>query len=51
MSGAPLQQLETDNAGAQAAGVPSALLAGHVSRWDSASPDTATPTWLLDALW
>ena len=46
-------QLETDIAGAQAAGVPSALLAGHISRWDSAATDgaPATPTWLLDALW
>jgi 4-nitrophenyl phosphatase len=44
-------QLETDIAGAQAAGVPAALLAGHVSRWESAVPGAPTPTWLLDQLW
>jgi HAD superfamily hydrolase (TIGR01450 family) len=46
-------QLETDIAGARAAGVPSALLAGHISRWDAAATDgaPATPTWLLDTLW
>jgi HAD superfamily hydrolase (TIGR01450 family) len=45
-------QLQTDIAGAVAAGVPSALLAGSISRWDvDATPDTPTPTWLLDRLW
>ena len=40
-------QIETDIAGAQAAGVDSALLAG-VSRWTSASP--IAPTWLLGTI-
>lgn len=48
-------QLETDIAGANAAGVPSALLAGSISRWDAAqttsSAQAATPTYLLDVLW
>lgn len=54
-------QIETDIAGAAAAGVPSALLAGAISRWDAASArdeqstddarPVATPTWLLDRLW
>jgi HAD superfamily hydrolase (TIGR01450 family) len=48
-------QLETDIAGAAAAGCASALLAGGISRWDDeASTDphpTVAPTWLLDALW
>lgn len=41
-------QLETDVAGARAAGVATALLAG-VSRWDPAHP--VAPAWLLDRLW
>jgi ribonucleotide monophosphatase NagD (HAD superfamily) len=48
-------QLETDIAGANAAGVPSALLAGSISRWDDAQttsvPHDPTPTYLLDVLW
>ena len=45
-------QLKTDIAGANAAGVPSALLAGAISRWESSGSDGGpTPTWLLDALW
>jgi HAD superfamily hydrolase (TIGR01450 family) len=49
-------QIETDIAGANAAGVPSALLAGPISRWtdeQSSEPSArrATPTWLLDNLW
>lgn len=40
-------QLETDIAGATAAGVPSALLAGAISRWDTAAAEAAVPTWLL----
>lgn len=50
-------QLETDIAGANAACVPSALLAGPISRWtdeesiDAPSPRRPTPTWLIDALW
>jgi ribonucleotide monophosphatase NagD (HAD superfamily) len=40
-------QLETDIAGANAAGVPSALLAGFVSRWDSTVTDGPRPDWLL----
>ena len=47
-------QLETDIAGAVAAGCASALLAGGISRWDdeaSTEPHPAVaPTWLLDAL-
>ena len=47
-------QLETDVAGARAAGCDAALLAG-VSRWrDELSTDAANalaPTWLLDKLW
>jgi HAD superfamily hydrolase (TIGR01450 family) len=47
-------QLETDIAGAAAAGCASALLAGGVSRWDAetstAPHPTVAPTWLLDAL-
>jgi HAD superfamily hydrolase (TIGR01450 family) len=47
-------QLETDIAGAAAAGCASALLAGGISRWDAeATTDPhrgAAPTWLLDAL-
>ena len=43
-------QLETDVAGARAAGVAAALLSG-VSRWDDASTTaTVAPTWLLDTL-
>jgi HAD superfamily hydrolase (TIGR01450 family) len=50
-------QLETDIAGANAAGCASALLSGAISRWDAAvasegdAPAAATPTWLLDRLW
>jgi HAD superfamily hydrolase (TIGR01450 family) len=45
-------QLETDIAGANAAGVPSALLAGSISRWSGAGITAApTPTFLLDTLW
>jgi HAD superfamily hydrolase (TIGR01459 family) len=45
-------QLETDIAGANAAGVASALLAGSISRWDAASATTPVrPQWLLDRLW
>jgi ribonucleotide monophosphatase NagD (HAD superfamily) len=40
-------QLETDIAGAHAAGIDSALLAG-VSRWSAAA--AVAPTWLLDKL-
>lgn len=40
-------QLETDIAGARAAGIDAALLAG-ISRWHDAS--TIAPTWLLDRL-
>jgi HAD superfamily hydrolase (TIGR01450 family) len=44
-------QLETDIAGARAAGVATALLAG-VSRWEHAHPASAVaPRWLLDTLW
>ena len=46
-------QIETDIAGAAAAGVPSALLAGAISRWDAAIVDEATavvPTYLLERL-
>ena len=52
-------QIETDVAGARAAGCDAALLAG-VSRWHPASNDEETsdrrtprvaPTWLLDKLW
>jgi HAD superfamily hydrolase (TIGR01450 family) len=47
-------QLETDIAGAVAAGIPSALLAGSISRWDAASsvdtPQRIAPTWLLASL-
>jgi 4-nitrophenyl phosphatase len=42
-------QLETDVAGARAAGCDAALVAG-VSRW-SGGPIHVTPTWLLDRLW
>jgi ribonucleotide monophosphatase NagD (HAD superfamily) len=44
-------QIETDIAGARAAGVPSALLAGRISRWDAATATEHVPTWLLDELW
>ncbi|HUS30772.1 MAG TPA: HAD-IA family hydrolase [Kofleriaceae bacterium] len=50
-------QLETDIAGANAAAVPCALLAGAISRWTNeesahrAPRARARPTWLLDALW
>jgi HAD superfamily hydrolase (TIGR01450 family) len=50
-------QLETDIAGANAAGVPCALLAGPISRWtdeettDAPSQRRPTPTWLIDTLW
>jgi ribonucleotide monophosphatase NagD (HAD superfamily) len=44
-------QLETDIAGASAAGVPSALLAGSISRWDATTPGAHVPTWLLEQLW
>jgi HAD superfamily hydrolase (TIGR01450 family) len=50
-------QLETDIAGANAAGCASALLAGAISRWDATvtiddeTPPAAVPTWLLDRLW
>jgi ribonucleotide monophosphatase NagD (HAD superfamily) len=44
-------QLETDIAGARAAGVATALLAG-VSRWEHAQGAAAVaPAWLLDTLW
>jgi HAD superfamily hydrolase (TIGR01450 family) len=44
-------QLETDIAGARAAGVGTALLAG-VSRWEHAQSAAAVaPAWLLDTLW
>ena len=44
-------QLETDVAGAHAAGCDAALLAGisGISRWSAAS--ALAPTWLLDKLW
>lgn len=42
-------QLETDIAGARAAGVATALVAAGVSRWEPASP--VAPAWLLDTLW
>jgi HAD superfamily hydrolase (TIGR01450 family) len=41
-------QLETDIAGARAAGCAAALLHGHVSRWNQAA--TIEPTWLLERL-
>jgi glycerol 3-phosphatase-2 len=41
-------QLETDIAGASAAGVSSALLAG-ISRWSEGA--STSPTWLLERLW
>lgn len=50
-------QLETDIAGANAAGCPSALLAGSISRWDAAQTTAphdarpAEPTYLLSTLW
>ena len=46
-------QLETDIAGANAAGVPAALLAGSISRWTDArrDPPRATPAFLLATLW
>lgn len=48
-------QLETDIAGANAAGCDSALLAGTISRWDAETsmeaPRGAVPTYLLDRLW
>jgi HAD superfamily hydrolase (TIGR01450 family) len=50
-------QLETDIAGANAAGCPSALLAGAISRWDAALTTDANiplrpePTHLLATLW
>lgn len=46
-------QLETDIAGAGAAGVPAALLAGAISRWDAASiahAEAPMPAWLLERL-
>jgi len=43
-------QLETDIAGANAAGVASALLAGSISRWDSAAAGAVQPVWLLERL-
>ncbi|HSD87403.1 MAG TPA: HAD-IA family hydrolase [Kofleriaceae bacterium] len=45
-------QIETDIAGAAAAGCDSALLAGAISRWEEslASHARATPTWLLEKL-
>ncbi len=43
-------QLETDIAGARAAGCDAALLAG-VSRWHDDHDDAVAPTWLLDKLW
>jgi HAD superfamily hydrolase (TIGR01450 family) len=44
-------QLETDIAGANAAGVPSALLAGSISRWTDNQTSGATPSFLLAKLW
>jgi len=45
-------QIETDIAGAAAAGCDSALLAGAISRWEDslAAHARATPTWLLEQL-
>ena len=47
-------QLETDIAGARAAGCDAALLAG-ISRWrqehSTQAPAAVAPTWLLDKLW
>jgi FMN phosphatase YigB (HAD superfamily) len=47
-------QLETDVAGARAAGCDAALLAG-ISRWrdenSTHDPQAVAPTWLLDKLW
>ena len=42
-------QLETDIAGASAAGIPACLTAG-VSRWDASVPSPAVPTYLLPDL-
>lgn len=42
-------QIETDIAGANAAGCASALLAGEISRWQPGRK--VAPTWLLDRLW
>jgi ribonucleotide monophosphatase NagD (HAD superfamily) len=41
-------QLETDVAGAAAAGIATALLQSGVSRWHASSP--VVPTWLLDSI-
>ena len=41
-------QLETDIAGARAAGIDAALLTGAISRWHDAA--TIVPTWLLESL-
>ncbi|HTL38548.1 MAG TPA: HAD-IA family hydrolase [Kofleriaceae bacterium] len=49
-------QLETDIAGANAAGVPSALLAGSISRWTQRDEESTVgvergqPDWLLESL-
>ena len=42
-------QIETDIAGANAAGCASALLSGEISRWQPGRK--VAPTWLLDRLW
>jgi 4-nitrophenyl phosphatase len=42
-------QLETDIAGANAAGCASALLHGDISRWHPSRK--VAPSWLLDRLW
>lgn len=43
-------QLETDIAGALAAGIDAALLAAGVTRWDDAAAADITPTYLLDSI-
>jgi ribonucleotide monophosphatase NagD (HAD superfamily) len=43
-------QLETDIAGALAAGIDAALLAAGVTRWDDATPAAIAPTYLLDTI-
>jgi ribonucleotide monophosphatase NagD (HAD superfamily) len=44
-------QLETDVAGARAAGIDAALLVTGVTRWqDESTSSSAAPTYLLDSL-
>ena len=44
-------QIETDIAGAHAAGIDAALLENGVSRWRGDGSEVATPRWLLARLW